>query len=220
MRGVYSVGGFSAAPRSNRGWALSTGSPHSRRLAQAARRIQTTRVQLLQAQAAHDPRAMPGHYVQMEMANDVQPESGDCCDPSSATALTSKVGASMLPRPCSTKASWTAHQKWRLPSPRRNCGDSQRHSGRPPAHAQHDRSGSPRPDGEADVQEEEEATAKLQRAKLSSCQLPMYLSAGATGCAFATNTSGSTHRPACPHSTIGRQGRAVPLPALTSLLTP
>ena len=42
--------------------------------------------------------AMPGHYVQMEIANDVQPARAACCVRSSATARTSKAGASTPPR--------------------------------------------------------------------------------------------------------------------------
>ena len=43
--------------------------------------------------------AMPGHYVQMEIANDVQPQdAAACCAPSSAMAPILKAGASMPPR--------------------------------------------------------------------------------------------------------------------------
>ena len=43
--------------------------------------------------------AMPGHYVQMEIANDVQPPGAPrCCAPSSATARISKAGRSTPPR--------------------------------------------------------------------------------------------------------------------------
>ena len=43
--------------------------------------------------------AMPGHYVQMEFANDVQPKAAPrCCVPCTATAPTSKAGASIPPR--------------------------------------------------------------------------------------------------------------------------
>jgi len=64
-----------------------------------------------------------------------------------------------------------------------------------------------------------EGTGKLQRAKLSSCQLPTYWSAGATGCASATNTSRSTHRPARPLSTTGRSKKGLCRCRPTRLLT-
>jgi uncharacterized protein (DUF885 family) len=69
-------------------------------------------------------------------------------------------------------------------------------------------------------QEAEEATAKLQRAKLSSCQLPTYF-AGYTGWiavrAHARAKAGGAFSLKQFHETALREG-AVPLPVLDQLL--
>jgi len=69
-------------------------------------------------------------------------------------------------------------------------------------------------------QESEEATAKLQRAKLSSCQLPTYF-AGYKGWLAVREHDQAKHGAATSlkefHESALRQG-AVPLPALDRLL--
>jgi uncharacterized protein (DUF885 family) len=69
-------------------------------------------------------------------------------------------------------------------------------------------------------QETEEATAKLQRAKLSSCQLPTYY-AGYKGWLAVREHYEATHGEAIPlkqfHEAALREG-AVPLPVLSELL--
>jgi uncharacterized protein (DUF885 family) len=70
-------------------------------------------------------------------------------------------------------------------------------------------------------QEEEEATGKLQRAKLSSCQLPMYF----VGWADWLHLRDQYKQKRASYSLAGfndwalKEG-AVPLPALTRLLAP
>jgi uncharacterized protein (DUF885 family) len=70
-------------------------------------------------------------------------------------------------------------------------------------------------------QEAEEATEKLQRAKLSSCQLPMYF-VGWSDWLSVRDQYRQKH-PSSSASTFNdwalKEG-AVPLPALTRLLTP
>jgi uncharacterized protein (DUF885 family) len=69
-------------------------------------------------------------------------------------------------------------------------------------------------------QEMEEATAKLQRAKLSSCQLPTYY-AGYTGWLAVREHFKNTHGDAMTlkqfHEAALREG-AVPLPVLDELI--
>ena len=119
---------------------------------------------------------MPGHYVQMEIANDVAAEArAACCVPSSATAPTSKAGAQYSTQMMLDEGFLDHSPEMALTFAKEEL--------RVIANAILDvrLQMLDMTDQEAldlmekqTFQEQEEATAKLQRAKLSSCQLPMY----------------------------------------------
>jgi uncharacterized protein (DUF885 family) len=165
---------------------------------------------------------MPGHYVQMEVANNVQPESrrvlrsvfgnGPYIEGWGEYATQTMLDEGFLGRSPEMALTF-AKEKLRVIA--NAILDVRLHM-------------LEMTDQEAldlmekqTFQEEEEATAKLQRAKLSSCQLPMYF-VGWSGWLQLREQYKQKH---ASYSLSGfndwalKEG-AVPLPALTRLLTP
>jgi uncharacterized protein (DUF885 family) len=223
MRGVYSVGGFSAAPALEPQlgafyWVtpIPAGWPKER-VESKLREYNYYKLKLL---TIHE--AMPGHYVQMEIANNVQPESrrllrsvfgnGPYIEGWGEFATQAMLDEGFLDRSPEMALTF-AKEKLRVIA--NAILDVRLHTLN-------------MTDQEAldlmekqTFQEEEEATAKLQRAKLSSCQLPMYF-VGWSDWLSVRDQYRQKH-PSSSASTFNdwalKEG-AVPLPALTRLLTP
>jgi uncharacterized protein (DUF885 family) len=166
--------------------------------------------------------AMPGHYVQMEIANNVQPESrrvlrsvfgnGPYIEGWGELATQTMLDEGFLDHSPEMALTF-AKEKLRVIA--NAILDVRLHMLN-------------MTDQEAldlmekqTFQEEEEATEKLQRAKLSSCQLPMYF-VGWSDWLRVRDQYKQKH-PSSSASTFNdwalKEG-AVPLPALTRLLTP
>ena len=223
MRGVYSVGGFSAAPALEpRLGAFYWVTPipadwPKERVESKLREYNYYKLKLL---TIHE--AMPGHYVQMEIANNVQPESrrvlrsvfgnGPYIEGWGEYATQTMLDEGFLDRSPEMALTF-AKEKLRVIA--NAILDVRLHM-------------LDMTDQEAldlmekqTFQEEEEATEKLQRAKLSSCQLPMYF----VGWSDWLRVREQYKQKRAPYSLSGfndwalKEG-AVPLPALTRLLTP
>ena len=114
MRGIYSVGGFDAAPALEPqlgAFYWVTPIPASWPAERAESKLREYNFYKLKLLTIHE--AMPGHYVQMEIGNDVQPRSRRVLRRSTAITRISKAGPSSPPRRCSTKVSWTTRPRWR-----------------------------------------------------------------------------------------------------------
>ena len=99
MRGIYAVGGFNPAPALEPqlgAFYWVTPIPAAWPKERVESKLREYNFYKLKLLTIHE--AMPGHYVQMEFANDVQPKRGACCARSSATAPTSKAGDNIPPR--------------------------------------------------------------------------------------------------------------------------
>ena len=223
MRGVYSVGGFSAAPALEPQlgafyWVtpIPAGWPKER-VESKLREYNYYKLKLL---TIHE--AMPGHYVQMEIANKVQPESrrllrsvfgnGPYIEGWGEFATQAMLDEGFLDRSPEMALTF-AKEKLRVIA--NAILDVRLHI-------------LDMTDQEAldlmekqTFQEEEEATGKLQRAKLSSCQLPMYF-VGWSDWLSVRDQYRQKH-PSSSASAFNdwalKEG-AVPLPALMRLLTP
>ena len=176
MRGSYPVGGFNPAPALEPqlgAFYWVTPIPATWPKERVESKLREYNFYKLKLLTIHE--AMPGHYVQIEVANDVQPQ----CAPPAALRLRQ--------RPVHRRLGPVFHADdagRRLSEPFAGTGADLRQGGVarpgqrdprcPPADAQHDRPGGAGPDEKQTFQEQEEATAKLQRAKLTSAQLPMY----------------------------------------------
>jgi uncharacterized protein (DUF885 family) len=223
MRGVYSVGGFSAAPALEPQlgafyWVTPIPADWPKeRVASKLREYNYYKLKLL---TIHE--AMPGHYVQMEIANNVQPES--------RRVLRSVFGNGPYIEGWGEFATQTMLEEGFLDHSPELALTFAKERLRVIANAildvrLHMLNMS---DQEAldlmekqTFQEEEEATEKLQRAKLSACQLPMYF-VGWSDWQRVRDQYKQKH----PSSSVSafndralKEG-AVPLPALTRLLTP
>jgi uncharacterized protein (DUF885 family) len=222
MRGVYGVGGFNQAPPLEpRLGAFYWVTPISDSWPQA--RIDSKLREYNDSGLAHLTvhEAMPGHYVQAEYANDVQPRSrrllrsiygnGPYIEGWAVYAQQLMAEQGYLSDSLGYRLT-LAKQKLRVLANtildvRLQTMDMS--------------------DAEAldlmtkdTYQEMEEATAKLQRAKLSSCQLPTYY-AGYKGWLAVREHFKNTHGDAMSlkqfHEAALREG-AVPLPVLDELL--
>ena len=222
MRGVYSVGGFSAAPALEPrlgAFYWVTPIPPDWPQERAESKLREYNYYKLKLLTIHE--AMPGHYVQMEIANNVQPESrrvlrsvygnGPYIEGWGEYATQTMLDQGFLGRSPEMALTFA---KERLRVIANAILDVRLHM-------------LDMTDQEAldlmqkqTFQEVEEATEKLQRAKLSSCQLPMYF-VGWSGWQSVREQYQRKH----PSSSLAgfndwalKQG-AVPLPALTSLPT-
>ena len=222
MRGIYGVGGFNQAPPLEpRLGAFYWVTPIADSWPQA--RIDSKLREYNESGLAHLTvhEAMPGHYVQAEYANDVQPRSrrllrsifgngpyveGWAVYTQQLMAEQGYMGDTPGYRLTLAKQKLRVLANTILDVRLQTLGMS---------------------DQEAldlmtkgTYQETEEATAKLQRAKLSSCQLPTYY-AGYKGWLAVREHYRATHGEALPlkqfHEAALREG-AVPLPVLDRLL--
>lgn len=178
MRGIYAVGGFNAAPALEPqlgAFYWVTPIPKSWTKERAESKLREYNTYGMQHLTLHE--AMPGHYVQLEYANDVQPQSRRLLRNAFGNGpyiegwafytqqmmteegyLNNAVGMKMTLYKQILRALANAILDIRLQT--MNMTDQEA----------------------LDLmikqtyQEKEEATAKLQRAQLSSCQLPMYYS--------------------------------------------
>jgi uncharacterized protein (DUF885 family) len=222
MRGSYSVGGFSAAPALEPQlgafyWVTPIPADWPKeRVESKLREYNYYKLKLL---TIHE--AMPGHYVQMEIANNVRPESrrvlrsvdgnGPYIEGWGEYATQTMLDEGFLGRSPEMALTF-AKEKLRVIA--NAILDVRLHM-------------LDMTDQEAldlmekqTFQEEEEATEKLQRAKLSSCQLPTYF-VGWSGWLHMRDQYKQKH----PSSSLSgfhdwalKEG-AVPLPALTRLPT-
>jgi len=222
MRGAYSVGGFSAAPALEPRlgafyWVTPIPADWPReRVESKLREYNYYKLKLL---TIHE--AMPGHYVQMEIANNVQPES--------RRVLRSVLGNGPYIEGWGEFATQTMLDEGFLGrSPEMALTFAKEHL-RVIANAILDvrLHMLDMTDQEAldlmekqTFQEAEEATEKLQRAKLSSCQLPMYY-VGWSGWQRVREQYQQKHASSSLSSFNDwalKEG-AVPLPSLTRLPT-
>ena len=107
-RGIYSVGGFNPAPVLEPqlgAFFWITPIPADWPKARMDSKLREYNFYNLKLLVIHE--AMPGHYVQGEFANEVEPSRGGSCGRFTVTDLMWKAGRSTLPRPCSTKVCWT-----------------------------------------------------------------------------------------------------------------
>ena len=223
MRGVYSVGGFSAAPALEPQlgafyWVTPIPADWPKeRVESKLREYNYYKLKLL---TIHE--AMPGHYVQMEIANNVQPESrrllrsvfgnGPYIEGWGEYATQAMLDEGFLARSPEMALTF-AKEKLRVIA--NAILDVRLHM-------------LDMTDQEAldlmekqTFQEAEEATEKLQRAKLSSCQLPMYF-VGWSDWLHVRDQYKRRHASSSQsdfNDWALKEG-AVPLPALTRLLTP
>jgi len=223
MRGVYSVGGFSAAPALEPKlgafyWVTPILADWPQQRAES--KLREYNYYKLKLLTIHE--AMPGHYVQMEIANNVQPESrrvlrsvfgnGPYIEGWGEFATQTMLDEGFLGRSPEMALTF-AKEKLRVIA--NAILDVRLHM-------------LDMTDQEAldlmekqTFQEEEEATGKLQRAKRSSCQLPMYF----VGWSDWLRVRDQYKQKHPSYSVSGfndwalKEG-AVPLPALTRLLAP
>ena len=221
MRGIYSVGGFSAAPALEPqlgAFYWITPIPPDWPKERAESKLREYNYYKLKLLTIHE--AMPGHYVQMEIANNVQPESrrvlrsvdgnGPYIEGWGEYATQSMLEAGFLDHSPELALTF-AKEKLRVIA--NAILDVRLHM-------------LDMTDQEAldlmekqTFQEEEEATEKLQRAKLSSCQLPMYF-VGWSDWLRVREQYQQRHESSnlsSFHDRALKEG-AVPLPALTRLL--
>jgi uncharacterized protein (DUF885 family) len=221
MRGVYSVGGFSAAPALEPqlgAFYWVTPIPADWPQERVESKLREYNYYKLKLLTIHE--AMPGHYVQMEIANNVQPDSrrvvrsvdgnGPYIEGWGEYATQSMLEAGFLDHSPELALTF-AKEKLRVIA--NAILDVRLHM-------------LDMTDQEAldlmekqTFQEEEEATEKLQRAKLSSCQLPMYF-VGWSDWLRVREQYQQRHESSnlsSFHDRALKEG-AVPLPALTRLL--
>jgi len=223
MRGIYSVGGFSAAPALEPqlgAFYWITPIPADWPKERVESKLREYNYYKLKLLTIHE--AMPGHYVQMEFANNVQPESrrvlrsvdgnGAYIEGWAEYATQAMLDEGFLGRSPELALTFA---KERLRVIANAILDVRLHM-------------LDMTDQEAldlmekqTFQEKEEATEKLQRAKLSSCQLPMYY-VGWRDWLRVREQYQRKHASSSLsdfHDWALKEG-AVPLPALRRLLTP
>ena len=223
MRGVYSVGGFSAAPALEPqlgAFYWVTPIPADWPQERVDSKLREYNYYKLKLLTIHE--AMPGHYVQMEIANNVQPES--------RRVLRSVFGNGPYIEGWGEFATQTMLEEGFLDHSPELALTFAKEKLRVIANAILDvrLHMLDMTDPEAldlmekqTFQEEEEATEKLQRAKLSSCQLPMYF-AGWSDWLRVRDQYKQKHPSSSPSAfnDWALQEGAVPLPVLTHLLAP
>jgi uncharacterized protein (DUF885 family) len=222
MRGVYSVGGFNAAPALEPqlgAFYWITPIPENWEKERIESKLREYNVYGLKLLTIHE--AMPGHYVQMEIANDVQPLS--------RRLLRSVFGNGPYIEGWAVYATRMMLDEGYLNHSPEMELTFEKHELRVIANAILDvrlQMLGMKDDEALDLmmrqtfQEKEEATAKLQRAKLSSCQLPTYF-VGLRGWDRVRDeyrkAKGGSFNLATFHDSALAQG-AVPLPVLPPLL--
>ena len=223
MRGIYSVGGFSAAPALEPQlgafyWVTPIPADWPpQRVESKLREYNYYKLKLL---TIHE--AMPGHYVQMEIANNVQPQS--------RRLLRSVFGNGPYIEGWGEFATQTMLDEGFLDHSPELALTFAKERLRVIANAILDVRLQllNMTDQEAldlmekqTFQEEEEAVEKLQRAKLSSCQLPMYFVGWADWLHVRDQykQKHASYSPSAFNDWALKEG-AVPLPALTHLLAP
>lgn len=177
MRGIYAVGGFNAAPALEPklgAFYWITPIPESWPLERVESKLREYNFYKLKLLTIHE--AMPGHYVQMEYANDVEPQprrllrsvfgNGPYIEGWGQYSEQTMLDEGLLDNSPELRLTFLKEELRVLANA---IIDIRLQTGR-------------MTDEEAldlmmrqTFQEKEEATAKLQRAKLSSAQLPMYL---------------------------------------------
>jgi uncharacterized protein (DUF885 family) len=221
MRGVYAVGGFNAAPALEPqlgAFYWVTPIPANWPADRVESKLREYNIYKLKLLTIHE--AMPGHYVQIEMANDVEPAS--------RRLLRSVYGNGAYIEGWAQYATqMMLEQGFANHSPEMDLTFAKEEL-RVVANAILDirlQMLNMTDEDALDLmmkqtfQEKEEATAKLQRAKLTSCQLPMYF-VGWRGWNRVRDekqkAKGSSFNLAAFHDTALAQG-AVPLPVLGRL---
>ena len=221
MRGIYAVGGFAPAPSLEPqlgAFYWVTPIPQSWPPDRVESKLREYNFYKLKLLTIHE--AMPGHYVQMEVANDIQPKTrrvlrslfgnNPYIEGWAQYATQTMLDAGFLEHAPEMRLTF---QKEELRVLANAIIDIRLHT-------------LGMTDEEAlalmqqqTFQEKEEATAKLQRAKLSSCQLPTYL-VGWRGWLQAREQYQKAHPGAGLQEFNDRALRkgAVPLPALSRLL--
>ncbi len=223
MRGIYAVGGFSPAPALEPqlgAFYWITPIPKQWEAPRIESKLREYNYYGLKILTIHE--AMPGHYVQAEYANDIQPKSrrtvrgifgnGPYVEGWAVYATQAMIDDGYRNTPEMKLTFWK--QMLRVVSNTildirlQTMGMTEQQA--------------------IDLmindtyQEREEATAKYRRARLSSCQLPTYF-AGWQGWLDAREAykkaKGANFQLADFHERALKEG-AVPLPALTKLLTP
>jgi len=223
MRGIYSVGGFNQAPALEPqlgAFYWVTPIPKTwpeKRIESKLREYNFYKLKLL---TIHE--AMPGHYVQIEVSNDVEPKSrrvlravwgsGTYVEGWAQYAEQMLLDEGYLNSPPELRLTWL---KELLRLFANAIIDVRLHT-----MGMTDQEALDLMEKET-FQETEEATAKLQRAKLSSCQLPMYF-VGWRDWLRMRDLYRQTQGPAFSlhdfHDRALKEG-AVPLPVLAHLLT-
>ncbi|HUJ23593.1 MAG TPA: DUF885 domain-containing protein [Bryobacteraceae bacterium] len=223
MRGIYSVGGFNAAPALEPqlgAFYWVTPIPKDWPPERIESKLREYNVYHLKLLTIHE--AMPGHYVQFEFANDVEPRN--------RRLLRALWG------PATYVEGWAVYaEQMMLDEGYLNNAPElrltfQKEMLRVAANAildvrlqMEDMTDQQALDlmQKETFQETEEATAKLQRAKLSSCQLPTYFAGWRNWLRIRDayqKARGSEYRLTEFHNAALKEG-AVPLPALARLLT-
>jgi uncharacterized protein (DUF885 family) len=221
MRGIYGVGGFNSAPAlepSLGAFYWVTPIPSSWPQARIDSKLREYNSSGLQHLTVHE--AMPGHYVQAEYANDIQPKSRRLLRDIFGNGPYVEGWAVYSQQLMAEQGYLDDSKGYRLTLAKQMLRvitntilDVRLQTmGMTDAQAMDLMiNGS--------YQEKEEATAKLQRAKLSSCQLPTYF-AGFKGWNTVRDHYRLAHSDATLkqfHESALRQG-AVPLPVLEELL--
>lgn len=222
MRGVYAVGGFNSAPALEPqlgAFYWVTPIPETWDKDRVDSKLREYNFYKLKLLTIHE--AMPGHYVQIEIANDVQPLS--------RRLLRSVFGNGPYIEGWAQYATQTMLEQGFLNNSPEMALTFAKEELRVIANAILDvrlQMLNMKDEEALDLmmrltfQEKEEATAKLQRAKLSSCQLPMYYLGwrGWKGVAAEVQKAkGGAFNLAAFHDAALSKG-AVPLPALGPLL--
>ena len=222
MRGIYGVGGFNQAPPLEpKLGAFYWVTPIADSWPQA--RIDSKLREYNDSGLAHLTvhEAMPGHYVQAEYANDVQPRSRRLLRSIYGNGPYVEGWAVYAQQLMADQGYLSDSPGYRLTLAKQKL----RVLGNAILDVRLQTEGMSDADAielmtKGTYQEMEEATAKLQRAKLSSCQLPTYY-AGYKGWLAVREHFKSTHGDAMTlkqfHEAALREG-AVPLPVLDELL--
>lgn len=224
MRGIYGVGGFNAAPALEPklgAFFWVTPIPSSWPQSRIDSKLREYNTSGLEHLTVHE--AMPGHYVQAEYANDIEPRSRRLLRMIYGNGPYVEGWAVYTQQMMAEQGFHGDTPGYRLTLAKQML----RVLGNTILDVRLQTKGMT--DAEAmdlmikgTYQETEEATAKLQRAKLSSCQLPTYY-AGYKGwidvrARYQAQTGGAFSLKAF-HEAALREG-AVPLPVLDHLLTP
>jgi uncharacterized protein (DUF885 family) len=223
MRGIYAVGGFNPAPALEPqlgAFYWITPIPKDWKRERIESKLREYNFYGLKLLTIHE--AMPGHYVQFEYANEIQPRSrrmlrgvywnGPYVEGWAVYATEMMLDAGYLDNSPELRLTFLKQQLRMLANA---ILDIRLHTmGMTDEEAM-------RLMIEDTFQEKEEATAKLQRAKLSSCQLPTYYAGWREWTRLKAryqDAKGSDFRLAGFHER-GLKAGAVPMPVLGRLMT-